>query len=198
MAIPAGGTVYNQDAFHPLDTTVQVAADMPLTVDSTKSLVLANEEMFRTNVRQVVNFCGIHNFGTLWNARTTSTSGRYIGLAETDVGGFRPAWQWLYFPRQGVNRLRVQVDGYVPGWVDSTDNVVVDFTLRTMDGEKVGNSASAAISGLNYFADSTWSSGYLTGITGTGPYYIDMRARIFSSTGNTARIMAVSIYEVWD
>jgi hypothetical protein len=92
----------------------------------------------------------------------------------------------------------VQVDGYVPGWVDSTDNVVVDFTLRTMEGEKVGNSTTAAISGLNYFADATWSSNYITGITGTGPYYIDMRARIFSSTGNTARIMAVSIYEVWD
>lgn len=197
-SLSSGSSIYNQDAFHPVDSTVQVGEDMPLTVDTVKSLALSNNAMFEHNLRQVVNFCGIHNFGTLWAAQTTATSGRYIGLAETDVNGYRPAWQWLYFPRQGPIKLRVKVDGYVPGWVNSTDNVVVDFTVRNMDGEPVGTSASAAITGLNYFADATWTGGDITDIKGPGPYYIDMRARIFSATGNTARILAVSIYEVYE
>lgn len=197
-ALGTGGAIYNQDAFHPVDSTVQIDADMPLTVDTAKSLALSNKEMYRTNVRQVANYCQLANYGTLWAAQASATAGRYIQLSEQETAGYRRAWQWLYFPRPGVTTLKVHVDGYVVGWASSADNCLLDCSLRDLNtGEKVGESATLTLNSASYFDASTWATGTITGFTGGGPYYIDLRARIFSATGEQARITAVSIFERW-
>jgi hypothetical protein len=197
-ALGTGGAIYNQDAFHPVDSTAQIDADMPLTVDTAKSLALSNKEMYRTNVRQVVNYCQLANYGTLWAAQASATAGRYIQLSEQETAGYRRAWQWLYFPRPGVTTLKVHVDGYVVGWASSVDNCLLDCSLRDLNtGEKVGESATLTLNSASYFDASAWATGTITGFTGGGPYYIDLRARIFSATGEQARITAVSIFERW-
>lgn len=192
--LSAGGATYNQDDFHPIDTTVQVAEDMPLTVDIVKSLALANKTMYESNVRQIVNYCQVQNYGTLWAATSAVTAGRYIELSERETEGFRRAWQWLYFPRPNA-RLKVQVEGFVPSWGSAADNCILDCSLRDLNTGTVVSACALAISSGSYFDASTWYTGTISGFTSPGPYYIDLRARVFNSTGSRARITAVSIYE---
>jgi len=52
-----------------------------------------------------------------------------------------------------------------------------------------------SISSATYFDSTTWYTGTISGFTSPGPYYIDLRARVFNATGSRARITAVSIYE---
>lgn len=198
--LTAGTTTYSSGYFHPVDSTVQTAADRPFTVDMARSIIQANDEMFKSNVRQVVNYCNIANYGTLWGAKgdTEAATGRPL-ILDGELGGYKRFWEWLYFPRQGVTGLKIWVDGYVRGWASSGDNVGVTVSLRRLDdGTGVGTPAYFSIAKGDFFSSATWASGnnlYITDIEGEGPFIVDIRTRPFAGTSTDVRLTAVSIYE---
>ncbi len=193
-----GGEIYNQDKAHPVDDTVEVATDAPFTVATVRNLIQTNEDMFHYNVRAVVTWCAIKNYGTLWTASTYgSSTGTINGTAAESVTETvrRNHWEWIYFPRPGVTHLKVYMDGYNADASPANDaSVRLGFTgyemttglmeILTTDGD--------------YFSSATWKGVYMIPIPSrSGPLFLDLRV-LNGATADTdeIRVAAISVYEV--
>lgn len=188
-SITGGSDIYQADRMHPLDTTAQMVADMPFTVDDARSLIKANDLQFRWNIRPVAHYCAIARYGTLWTSSNdpiagVSQHGRYLTPGGGDDAMYQ---QWLYFPRQGVNHLRVALDAYMPGWMSTADNGKLYLGFAdTPDRELI------TVNKGSYFGSSTWFNAVIKVPSGqVGPLRLEMGA-----LGDTVRVPAVSIYEV--
>lgn len=194
--------LYYTDWWQPIDSNVGHIADRPLHVEAVSNIVLGNDTLFRYNGRAVVNFSTIANYGAggLWGSfgDTQATTGRYILLDESDDDGYKRKWEWLYFPRQGSDRLEIHIEGYNSAWSGTADDVRVFVALMDMDGN-VLESLDALLGKASYFGSSTWEwDGALLPVpqgAGAGPFRLGMWARSGEASPDSIRITAVSIFE---
>lgn len=208
-AVAGDKAIWSENRMWPVDTTVQVAADRPLTVDIARSLIQANDIFYRWNVRTVFNFCTIANYGAsdystqswaLWTASDEAQSSqdatdRYLSMLNWDSEIINKSrHEWVYFPRPGIEYISVHMDGFVEGWSGTGDTASCDFRFKGGQDE-----VTLFMQSDNYFSAENWpinggNTYSLKVPAGPGPHFLELRSRLDNAPVEGI-VTALSVYE---
>lgn len=198
----SGGETYKADVHCPIEAyygeEYEWGHDAPLTVTSVQNLIRTNDNLWRNTPRAVVNFCAVQNYGTLWDesdpAVTASTWPDADGTINIEQGDNRGRWQFIYFPKAPMTRLRCYIDGYatsgIPGNIDCT------FRFMGQDADSTDSTGTFAITTADYFGSASWAGIFeIPTPSGTGPYFLQIRVKAGEDQADPVRIAAISVYE---
>lgn len=119
----------------------QLAYGQPLDVYSTRALLATNEVLFASNVRPVVTM-GWYDGGLddLLDGALNGQPGIVLGEDYDE----NPYWEWLYFPRQGITRLRVGLNA-----IKNTDTrtLRIGFVGHSMEEVEVSSTTTGPAPG---------------------------------------------------
>lgn len=98
--------------------------DSPLNVQSIREVIAANNYVYAHSYNTVAALTTWADYSTL----TTADAGLFL-ISSASYTGTEPLMQLRYWPRQGVNKLRVSIAGRVDNWTTGKDGkVIVGFS----------------------------------------------------------------------
>jgi hypothetical protein len=187
----SGTAVLRNTHHHPVDSSVQMAVNMPITVHDMRSFSQTNDQMYRQNVRGLVTYCCQKNYGTLFAASTDTTSALTLESSPSGTSERKSVREWLYFPRQGVTGLAVFMDAYVNSWASSADNITMNIGFKGFRPNSYTINKASALSSSSWLVEAYGNQ--IEVPNGPGPYFLQLG--LDPTKTKTVTIMALSIFE---